>query len=84
MKPKNDRNYNFQSKNIHFKNILEKSYYIELGVIDMKIMDRFLKGEKIELKDVVDMNILSSGVGMITGDITNDFYYQLNLSLIHI
>lgn len=78
MKPKNDRNYNFQSKNIHFKNILEKSYYIELGVIDMKIMDRFLKGEKIELKDVVDMNILSSGVGMITGDITNDFYYQLN------
>lgn len=78
MKPKNDRNYNFQSRNIHFKNILEKSYYIELGVIDMKVMNRFLKGDKIELKDIVDMHILSSGVGSITGDVSNDLYYQLN------
>lgn len=78
MKPKNERNYNFQSRNIHFKNILEKSYYIELGVIDMKVMNRFLKGDKIELKDIVDMHILSSGVGSITGDVSNDLYYQLN------
>lgn len=78
MKLKNDRNYNYQSRNIHFQNILEKSYYIELGSIDMKVMNRFLKGEKIRLQEMVDLNLLSEGIGTITGDIGNDLYYQLN------
>ncbi len=78
MKSKSARNYSFQSRNVHFKNILEKSYYVELGVIDMRVMNRFLKGEKIQLKDMVDLNILSNGVGSITGDDENDLYYQLN------
>lgn len=78
MKLKNDRNYNYQSQNNHFKNILEKSYYVELGTIDMRVMNRFLKGEKISLQEIVDLNLLSEGIGSITGDLENDLYYQLN------
>lgn len=78
MKLKNDRNYNYQSRNIHFQNILEKSYYVELGSIDMKVMNRFLKGEKISLQEIVDLKLLSEGLGAITSDYENDLYYQLN------
>lgn len=78
MKSKNNHTYNFQSRNVHFKNILEKSYYIELGVIDMKVMNRFLSGEKIGLNEIVDLEIMADGVGAITKDLENDLYYQLN------
>lgn len=78
MKLKNDRNYNYQSRNTHFQNILEKSYYVELGSIDMKVMNRFLKGEKIGLQEIVDLKLLSEGIGTITVDLENDLYYQLN------
>ena len=78
IKGKNEKKYYIQSKNTHLMNILEKDYYVELGVIDIDILERLLDGEKIEFSKLVNINLLSEGIGKITGDIENDLYYQLN------
>lgn len=48
MKNKNERKYYIQSRNLHLMNILEEDYYVEIGVIDMKIFNRILNDEKID------------------------------------
>lgn len=78
MKNKNERKYYIQSRNLHLMNILEEDYYVEIGVIDMKIFNRILNDEKIELSEFIDLELLSDGIGKITGDPIADVYYQLN------
>ena len=78
MKIKNDNTYYIRSSNMHLINILEDDYYIELGAIDMKMMNKIIKGEKVNLQELMNFEILSEGSGMITGDILFDYYYQLN------
>lgn len=78
IKGKNEKKYYIQSKNTHLMNILEKDYYIELGVIDIEILDKLLNGEKIEFSKLINIDLLSEGIGKITGDSENDLYYQLN------
>lgn len=75
---KNENKYYIQSRNIHLMNILEKDYYIELGVINIEVLESILKKERIELTKLIDSELLSEGIGKITGDLENDFYYQLN------
>lgn len=75
---KSEKKYYIQSRNIHLMNILEKDYYIELGVIDVDILDRIINKEQLEFSKVFDLGLLSGGIGKITGDPINDFYYQLN------
>ncbi len=75
---KNIKKYYIQSRNSHLLNILEKDYYIELGVTSVEVLDKILGKEKIELDSLFDLKLLSEGIGKITGDIQNDFYYQLN------
>ena len=78
IKSKNEIKYYIQSKNTHLMNILEKDYYIELGIIDIEVLDKLLDGEKIEFSNLVNINLLTEGTGKITGDIENDVFYQLN------
>lgn len=47
MKNKNERKYYIQSRNLHLMNILEEDYYVEIGVIDMKIFNRILMMKKL-------------------------------------
>lgn len=78
IKSKSEIKYYIQSKNTHLMNILEKDYYIELGTIDMEVLDKLLDGEKIDFSSLVNISLLSEGTGKITGDLENDVYYQLN------
>lgn len=75
---KNEKNYYIQSRNYHLMNVLEKDYYIELGVIDIEILERILNKETVNFDKIYDIKLLSEGIGKITGDIQNDLYYQLN------
>lgn len=78
MKIKNEQKYYIQSRNLHLMNVLERDYYIELGSIYMNKLQRILKGDKTNLIDIVDLELLSEGVGKITADPIADVYYQLN------
>ena len=78
IKGKTEKKYYIQSKNTHLMNVLEKDYYIELGVVDIEILERLLEGEKIEFSKLINIDLLSEGTGKITGDSDNDIFYQLN------
>lgn len=78
MKIKNERKYYIQSRNLHLMNILEESYFIEVGIIDIAVLNRFLNNEKISLNELVHLELLSDGIGKITADKKEDVYYQLN------
>lgn len=78
MNTKNEKKYRIRHKNIHLMNVLEEDYYIDIGVIDFKVLNQILKKEQISLYDIINMDILSEGIGKITGDPISDIYYQLN------
>lgn len=78
MNTKNDKKYRIRHRNIHLMNILEEDYYVDLGVIDFKVLNRILNKELVSLTDIINMEILTDGIGKITGDPVSDIYYQLN------
>ena len=59
IKGKSEKKYYIQSKNNHLMNLLEKDYYIELGVIDIDIFEKLLNGEKIEFSKLINIDLLS-------------------------
>ncbi len=75
------RNYYVRNVNKHLLNVLEESYYIELGSVSLQAIDRLLNGEVLDFKDIIYLKILNEGVGNITNDIKNDYNYQLNYLL---
>lgn len=77
----NTRNYYIRNVNTHLLNVMENSYYIEVGAVDIHILDRLLKGNVLDLKDLIYLNTLNEGIGQITSDIKNDYNYQLNYLL---
>ena len=81
IKPRNNNTYRIQSRNKHLMNVLELDYYIELGVVKMETINRFIKKEVINLNELIDTNLLVSGIGSITGDYEVDLNYQLNYLL---
>ena len=78
MKTKYENKYRIQSRNEHLLNILEKDYYIELGTIAISTLNRLIKGEKINIEELIDREILVNGIGSITGSLEDDLFYQLN------
>ena len=78
MNTKNEKKYRIRYKNVHLMNVLEEDYYIDLGVIDYKVLDKILNKELTSLNDIINIDILSEGIGKITGDPISDIYYQLN------
>lgn len=81
MRKNNARNYYIRNINTHLLNVLENSYYIEVGSVSLQLIDRLLKGQVLELKDLVYIKILNEGIGKITSDLGNDYDYQLNYLL---
>ena len=78
MKTKYENKYRIQSRNEHLLNILEKDYYIELGTIAISTLNRLINGEKINIEELIDREILVNGIGSITGSLEDDLFYQLN------
>ena len=51
-KERRKNEYNIQSINQHLVNILEENYYIELGNVDIKVLDKLFKGHPVALSDI--------------------------------
>ena len=77
-KERRKNEYNIQSINKHLANILEENYYIELGDVDIKVLDELFRGNPVALKDIYYLDITAHGIGNITNDFENDINYQLN------
>ncbi len=73
-----DPKYYIRASNNHLLNILDDNYYIELGVINMDILNRLLKFQVLDINQIINYELLNSGIGKITDDDETDAYYQLN------
>ena len=69
---------NNQSSNKHLLDILDKNYYIELGNVNLKVLERLLKRKKLRLDELFYPDIVRTGTGMITEEAENDIDYQVN------
>lgn len=81
MRKSSARSYYVKNINTHLLNVLENSYYIEIGSVDIHVLDNILKGYVLDLKDIVYLQTLNEGIGKITSDVKNDYNYQLNYLL---
>ena len=72
MKSTKNKTFRIQQRNQHLKNILEEGYYIELGTISTKIMEKLIHGELIKLDEVYHEMILTEGIGRITEESKNE------------
>ena len=77
----NVRNYYIRNVNTHLLNVLEESYYIEIGTVSLGALTKLLKGNVLELSEFVNFEILNEGIGKITSDNISDINYQLNYLL---
>ena len=78
MKTIKRKTFRIQQRNQHLKNILDENYYIELGAIDIKTLDRLTSGALLSLKDIIYEPLASEGLGQITNDASSDLLYQFN------
>lgn len=81
MKRAGEQKLYVQSTNTHLLNILEDSYYMELGVVSISVISKLLNNQVLELSQLIYYEILNSGIGQITNNATSDIYYQLNYLL---
>ena len=70
--------YNIQSVNKHLINILEENYYIELGNVDIKVLEKLFNGHPVSLSEIYYFQITVNGIGQISDDKENDINYQIN------
>lgn len=64
--------------NRHLLNIFDQNYYIELGSIDLEVLNEILDGAIIDFKKIAVERLLVEGTGKITGDARHELEYQLN------
>jgi hypothetical protein len=76
-----ERKYLLKSTNKHLLDIFEQNYYVELGSIDLEVMNEFLSGTSIPFNEIADKMILVEGTGRITSDFNYEQEYQLNYLL---
>lgn len=76
MKSTKNKTFRIQQRNQHLKNILEEGYYIELGTISTKTMEKLIHGELIKLDEVYHEMILTEGIGRITEESKNEVKFQ--------
>ena len=81
MRKYNIRNYYIRNVNTHLLNVLEESYYIEIGTVSLGSLSKLLNGSILELTEFVNFEILNEGIGKITNDTTSDVNFQLNYLL---
>ncbi len=77
-KERRKNEYNIQSINEHLLNILEENYYIELGNVNLKVLDKLFNGHPVALGELYYFDITSCGIGKITDNSNSDINYQLN------
>lgn len=77
-KERRKNEYNIQSVNKHLINILEENYYIELGNVDIKVLEKLFSGHPIPLSEIYYFPITVNGIGQISEDQDNDINYQIN------
>ena len=77
MKSYRKTNFRIQQRNQHLINILEENYYIELGTIDIPVMDKLLHGNVVDLKEVIYKDIAVEGTGKVLEDSDQELKYQL-------
>ena len=77
MKSYRKTNFRIQQRNQHLTNILEEKYYIELGSIDINILEELLLGHEVMLDDIIYDEIASEGTGQILENSSNELKYQL-------
>ena len=77
-KEKRKNEYNIQSVNKHLINILEENYYIELGNVDIKVLEKLFSGHPVSLSEIYYFPITVNGIGQISNDQENDINYQIN------
>lgn len=76
MKTVKSKNFRIQQRNQHLKNILDESYYIELGTISPMVMEKICRGETVQLIELVHNEIAKEGTGQITNQNENELDYQ--------
>ncbi len=77
MKSLRKTNYRIQQRNQHLKNILEEKYYIELGTIDISILEELLAGNIVNLEKVIYPEIAVDGIGKLLDNNSHELKYQL-------
>ena len=77
-KERRKNEYNIQSINTHLVNILEENYYIELGNVDIKVLDKLFSGHPVALSEIYYSDITANGIGRISDDVEADINYQIN------
>lgn len=81
MKKTGEQKIYIQANNIHLLNILEDNYYMELGVVNISVIEKLLNNQVLDLSQLIYYEILNSGIGQITNNPSSDIYYQLNYLL---
>ena len=74
-KERRKNEYNIQSINTHLVNILEENYYIELGNVDIKVLDKLFSGHPVALSEIYYSDITANGIGRISDDVEADINY---------
>ena len=80
-KEKRKNEYNIQSVNKHLINILEENYYIELGNVDIKVLEKLFSGHPVSLSEIYYFPITVNGIGQISNDQENDINYRIGKCL---
>ena len=77
MKKLRKTNYHIQQRNQHLRDILNESYYLELGTIDIHVLERIFNGELVSLNDIIFKDITIEGTGKILGTTDDEISLQL-------
>ena len=70
-------NYRIELRNKHLLDILSSDYYLELGIIDLNLLNDLLQGKQLNLTDIEYRDLSNEGVGKIRDD-AEDIHYQVN------
>ncbi len=73
----NQSNYRIELRNKHLLDILCSDYYLELGVIDLNLLNDLLNDKQLNLVDIEYRDLSNEGVGQIRED-DEDIHYQVN------
>ena len=76
MKSTKNKTFRIQQRNQHLKNILEESYYIELGTVNTQVMEKIMLGEEVKLEDIYHAGLLTEGIGRMTNNSPKEVKYQ--------
>lgn len=81
MKKIGEQKFYIQSSNSHLLNILDDNYYIELGVVNISIVNKLIEHASLELSQLIYYELASTGIGQISNSPSGDIEYQLNYLL---